>query len=45
MQFIDLMMKDFTGQMSLLTVAVATLVMIGLPIYMFLKGKKKDAQQ
>lgn len=45
MQFIDLMTKDLTGQLSLLTVAVATLVMIGLPLFMFLKGKKKDAQK
>jgi hypothetical protein len=45
MQFLELMTKDLVGQLSLFTVAVATLIMFGLPLYMFLKGKKKDAQK
>lgn len=46
MQFLELMTKDLVGQLSLFTVGFATLVMIGLPIYFFIKsGQKKNEQK
>jgi hypothetical protein len=46
MQFIELMTKDFVGQMSLFTIVFATVVMVGLPIYFFIKsGQKKEGQK
>jgi hypothetical protein len=45
MQFLELMTKDLVGQLSLFTVAFATVIMFGLPIYLFLKGDKKKGNQ
>jgi hypothetical protein len=46
MQFIELMTQDLVGQLSLFTVVFAMVIMVGLPIYFFIKsGQKKDEQK